>query len=74
MSGNVRDWVWDWAYREYTSATVTDPLGPVTGAGRVQRGGSWNSFARYCRAAHRFWSWPGGRDGSLGFRPARSSP
>ncbi len=42
MSGNVREWCWDWngSRSGYPSGTE-DPAGPVTGSNRVLRGGSW---------------------------------
>ena len=43
----------------------------AAGAGRVVRGGSWSSKARYCRSACRYWDPPDDRGGGLGFRPAR---
>jgi formylglycine-generating enzyme required for sulfatase activity len=43
----------------------------------MSRGGSWNDYANYCRAAHRYYSggippYAWGND-NLGFRTARSS-
>ncbi|MEL6135766.1 MAG: SUMF1/EgtB/PvdO family nonheme iron enzyme, partial [Bacteroidota bacterium] len=43
MSGNVREWCWDW-YGNYSSSTQTDPQGPTSGDRRVIRGGSWGSY------------------------------
>ena len=40
MSGNVREWCWDW-YGSYSSGSLKDPQGPEAGSGRVLRGGSW---------------------------------
>ena len=53
MSGNVRQWCWDW-YGLYSSATQSDPCGPTSGSYRVLRGGSWYSNGAYfCRSAFR---------------------
>lgn len=67
MHGNVWEWCMDW-HGDYPSGSVTDPTGPATGANRVNRGGSWDLSARYCRAASRFRYTPSFRFGYLGFR------
>ena len=67
MLGNVWEWCQDWL-ENYPDETMVDPIGPETGAGRVIRGGSWYSFARYVRAAYRYWYEPGYRNYYLGFR------
>lgn len=41
MSGNVREWCWDW-YGAYEPKKQNDPIGPKKGRIRVVRGGSWN--------------------------------
>jgi len=53
MSGNVFEWVWDW-YGSYPADPQCNPTGPVGGAHRVGRGGSWSFVATYCRSAIRF--------------------
>ncbi|MCE2822802.1 MAG: SUMF1/EgtB/PvdO family nonheme iron enzyme [Saprospiraceae bacterium] len=73
MSGNVREWCSDW-YGDYSAESQTNPQGPSEGIYRVNRGGSWNSFARNCRASHRFINGPDDRVNYLGFRLAASAP
>jgi len=45
MSGNVREWCWDW-YGDLPTNTA-DPKGPASGSSRVWRGGGWMGAA-YC--------------------------
>jgi len=71
MSGNVREWAWDW-YESYPTDAVDDPLGGATGSWRVLRGGSVYSNASSCRAASRDFLSPTSRSGSI--RPVRSLP
>lgn len=70
MHGNVSEWVADW-YGAYPVDPVTDPRGSPTGAGRVNRGGSFLSDGvSGCRAARRSSYAPGYRGFYLGFRLA----
>ncbi len=71
MHGNVWEWVRDW-YGKYAARIVSDPQGSAEGASRVVRGGGWYVVAQNCRAAFRYDFAPDLRDGSLGFRLARS--
>jgi formylglycine-generating enzyme required for sulfatase activity len=64
MLGNVREWCQD----KYRSDLTTSPASESASAGRVIRGGSWGSIARYARAASRVRLDPGNRDDGLGFR------
>jgi TonB family protein len=61
MSGNVWEWCSDW-YSE------TKPMGASSGPYRVLRGGSWNGYANFCRAACRNGSNPDSWDYNCGFR------
>lgn len=72
MSGNVWDWCWDWYSSTYTD-NATDPKGASSGTSRVNRGGSWNGYARYSRSALSGGNDPSYRFNGIGFRPARSS-
>ena len=74
MIGNVDEWCNDW-FSEYPDGVVTDPEGPTwcSFQQRINRGGSWNSDAKYCRAAYRSWGSPAyDRSTKLGFRLAKS--
>jgi formylglycine-generating enzyme len=46
MSGNVREWCWDWYGDLQTN--VTDPQGSSSGYGRVWKGGGWIGDAFCC--------------------------
>ena len=69
MHGNVREWCSDW-YGKYPKGAVSDPTGAPTGSFRVLRGGSWFSYAVYCRAAFRSEISPSLRHHTIGFRLA----
>ena len=73
MSGNVFECCWDWyssGYYDYSPGCT--PLGPTGGSLRVQRGGSWNFSAPFCRVAYRIINSPGNRLGYYGFRLSRT--
>ena len=76
MSGNVREWCWDW-YKESPTdedyvqdGIVIDPNGPDEGTSRVLRGGSWFSNAPVCSVGLRDSSTPNYSGTDLGFRLA----
>jgi formylglycine-generating enzyme required for sulfatase activity len=80
MSGNVREWVWDWvhtssAWIPYPSGSATDYLGGPSGTYRGQRGGDWRWVSAYeLRTAGRLEAGPSARGDSTGVRLARTVP
>ncbi len=71
MHGNLWEWVWC-GWRTYTSSPQANPVTNASpGAYRVYRGGSWDYYARDCRSAYRYSSYPDQAYGFLGFRPVR---
>ena len=71
MSGNVREWCWDW-YGDYSDTSLKDRQGPDSGYARVLRGGSWFNFADGSRVAYRVSYLPDGRSYDYGLRLART--
>ena len=70
MHGNVMEWCYDF-YGEYPDqeATVSiDPIGPIRGAKRVLRGGSFLRPAHSARSASRESLEPSWRGSEIGFR------
>ena len=54
MAGNVQEWVQDWFDANYYSKSpADDPLGPVSGSGRVSRGGDLNDQGNQLRVTRR---------------------
>ena len=71
MYGNVSEWCFDY-YGPYEAET-TDPVGPTSGALRINRGGGWNDFGKQLRSAYRSVTSPDSVEQNLGFRVARNA-
>jgi len=55
MSGNVREWCWNWLDLYGTDTNTTDPVGPPSAGSypnRIIRGGRYSSSASDCRSAY----------------------
>lgn len=74
VSGNVYEWIHDWAGGSYGSDPVTDPEGPETGSMKLHRGGSWGSMPRNLRLGLRTFNDPAAGQAGSGFRLVRRSP
>jgi formylglycine-generating enzyme required for sulfatase activity len=72
MHGNVSEWCWDWAEAgDYSSSSVTNPTGAVTGSYRIRRGMSYLNIGEDLRSACRESDLPSMRDLNIGFRLVR---
>jgi len=70
MSGNVREWCWDWHGSLETH--VTDPQGSHGGYGRVWKGGGWMGDAPFTASAFRGSLAANGSGPDQGFRVCRN--
>lgn len=67
MSGNVREWCEDW-FDYYSPNDTYNPQGPVSGSGKVNRGGSWTTPDINCRNSYRQTNYTFESAPDLGFR------
>ena len=67
MTGNVWELCQDWR-GSYSSSPQVNPTGVMSGARRVERGGSWTNTDEYCRSSFRHGSTPDFRCNNLGLR------
>ena len=70
MSGNVREWCWDWSGD--LEVRGSDPLGAKTGSARVWRGGGWVGDVFCCEVTFRGGFEPNGKGSDQGLRLCRS--
>jgi formylglycine-generating enzyme required for sulfatase activity len=70
MHGLVWEWCEDYQHEDYQGAPLDGSAWVNDGNSeyRILRGGSWNSSARFCRSASRFFENPNVRDKEFGFR------
>ena len=75
MSGNVREWCWNWKKGSYNTTTEggNDPTGILSGVHRVSRGGGWSCHADTCSVFSRYSNPPDYCCNNLGFRLVRAS-
>lgn len=71
MSGNVREWCWDW-YAESLPTNVTDPKGSESGSSRVWKGGGWMGAAFSAEPSYRGHLAANGKGPDQGFRVCRN--
>lgn len=70
MSGNLREWCWDW----YDSSIKADTpaTGPEAGSSHVERGGSWFNNASALSVLKKYPTTSSSSFNYLGFRLART--
>ena len=71
MSGNVREWCWDW--RADLASHLTNPKGSRVGFSRVWKGGGWMGAAFCCESAYRGALAANGTGPDQGFRVCRGA-
>lgn len=75
ITGNAWEWCSDWFHPSYhVTATRSNPIGPIEGAARVMKGGSYLCHLSYCnryRVAARTSNTPDSSTSNMGFRCVR---
>jgi sulfatase modifying factor 1 len=72
MSGNVREWCWDW-YSDDLKTNVTNPQGSNSGFRRVWKGGGWMGAEYCCEPSFRGNLAANGAGPDQGFRVCRNA-
>ena len=72
MSGNVREWCWDWYVADAKIDDSTGEYGAASGSNRVMRGGSWDVTKTYCQVNNRSSFEPYRAYDDFGFRVVRT--
>ena len=73
MSGNVREWCYDWHISTISTGDETDPVGGSSGESRVIRGGAWSLSGDMASVSTRRGYPPIERDNDEGIRICRSA-
>ena len=74
VAGNVAEWVQDWYNPNYyKEAPLSDPQGPLRGAIKAMRGGSWLKPAISLRTSDRDWGLMDSHPSGTGFRCAQDA-
>jgi formylglycine-generating enzyme required for sulfatase activity len=69
MSGNVREWCYDWYDEEYYKiSSQFNPKGPAEGTAKVIRGGGWGYDESFLRTTDRNRWVPDDSSNEIGFR------
>ena len=69
IHGNVLEWTAD-RDSSYSSETQLDPVGSISGANLINRGGSWSGLGIYLRSSGRGFNVPSHKSDNIGFRLA----